>query len=219
MGVRKNFHAFIVKPFLAFVFKTFHAFVFKTFHAFIFTLLICGSVQAVQNKANLAKQEAPAPTPAPAVSEDPTSKLKAFLGKWDSQAAFASGMKASAQLDCTWSPQGKFLVCEQHVKLQDGDQKREQHQLTVYSYNAKENVYRYSTISDPGMAPSTGVVDIKGNVWTYDSSFENDGKIIKIHNTNTFTDAKNEVFKIVTSDDGGTTWKPLLDGSAHKVGN
>jgi hypothetical protein len=166
----------------------------------------------------LAAQGPAVPSPA-AQTDDPTSKLKAFLGKWDSQAVFASGMKATAKLDCVWSPQGRFLVCEQHVKLQDGEQKREQRQLTIYSYNAKENVYRYSTISDPGMPPSTGIVDIKGNVWVYDSSFENNGKTIKIHNTNTFTDARNEVFKIVTSDDGGATWKPLLDGSARKVGD
>jgi uncharacterized protein DUF1579 len=148
-------------------------------------------------------------------NDDSTSKLKAFQGKWESQAAFASGVKATAKLECRWSPQGKFLVCEQHVTLPD----REQHQLTVYSYNAAEKVFRYSTFSDPGLPPSTGVVDIKDNVWIYDSSFENNGKTIKIRNTNTFTDAKHEVFKIVTSDDGGATWKPLLDGSANKTGD
>lgn len=152
---------------------------------------------------------------AAAQNDDPTSKLRAFLGKWESQAAFANGDKATSKLDCRWSPQGNYLVCEQTVKLAD----REQRQLTIYSYNAKEAVYRYSTFSDPGLAPSTGVVDIKGSVWTYNSSFENNGKTTLIRNTNEFKDARNEVFKVVLSDDGGTTWKPLLDGTTHKVGD
>ncbi|HSM79924.1 MAG TPA: DUF1579 family protein [Bryobacteraceae bacterium] len=143
-----------------------------------------------------------------------TGKLGAFLGQWRTEATFAGGMKATSHLECRWSPQGNFLVCEQLVKLPD----REQRQLTIYSYNAKEGVYRYSTFSDPGVPPSTGIVDIKGNVWTYNSSFENNGKTTKIRNTNEFTDSRDEVFRIVRSDDGGVTWKPLLEGSGRRVG-
>jgi len=143
-----------------------------------------------------------------------TKKLGAFLGKWNTSATFASGEKATTELECRWSAQGYFLVCEQHVKLGS----REQHQLTVYSYNSGDNTYQYATFSDPGMKPSSGTVEINGNVWTYNSSFENHGKTTQIRNTNEFTEAgKTEVFKIVTSEDGGTTWKPLLDGSAHKI--
>jgi len=148
-------------------------------------------------------------------SDAAAGKLGTFLGKWQTEAAFAGGMKATSDLECRWSPQGNYLVCEQRVKLPD----REQRQLTVYSYNAKEGVYRYSTFSDPGVPPSTGVVDINGNIWTYNSSFENNGKTTKIRNTNQFTDSKTEVFKVVRSTDGGSTWMPLLQGSGHKVGD
>ena len=150
-----------------------------------------------------------------ATAAEATRKLGAFLGKWNTSATFASGEKATTELECRWSSQGSYLVCDQHVKLSSG---REQQQLTVYSYNVSDHSYQYATFSDPGMKPSSGVVEINGNVWTYNSSFENQGKTTQIRNTNEFTEGgKTEVFKVVTSDDGGKTWKPLLDGSAHKV--
>lgn len=144
-----------------------------------------------------------------------TRKLGAFVGKWTTSGTFASGEKAVTELECRWSAQGYFLVCEQHVKLAS----REQQQLTVYSYNSGDGSYQYATFSDPGQKPSSGTVEIKGNVWTYNSSFEaHGGKTTLIRNTNEFTDGgKAEVFKVVTSEDGGKTWKPLLDGSAHKI--
>lgn len=148
-----------------------------------------------------------------ALTDDPVKKLGAFLGKWKSEATFADLRNASADLECRWSPQGNYLVCEQHVKLSD----REQRQLTVYSYNSKDGTYHYSTFSDPGTKPSDGTLDIKGSVWTYNFSFENNGKTTQIRNTNEFTNASNEIFKIVTSIDGGATWKPMLEGSAHKI--
>ena len=74
-------------------------------------------------------------------------------------------------------------------------------------------------LADNNWQPTTGEVVIKGNLWTYDSSYEANGKTVQVHNTNEFTDSKTEVFKIVTSDDGGAHWTPLIDGKAHKTGD
>ena len=148
-----------------------------------------------------------------APADDATKKLGAFLGKWQTEATFADGKKATTSLECRWSPQGAFLICEQMVKLGPDEHR----QLTVYSYNSKDGTYSYSTLSDPGTKPSSGNLTIKGNVWTYDFSFEDNGKTTQIRNTNEFTDPKTEVFKIVSTDDGGAHWKPMLEGSAHKI--
>ena len=51
---------------------------------------------------------------------------------------------------------------------------------------------------------------IKGNLWTYDSSFTANGKTTLVRTTNEFTDPKTEVFKVATSDDNGATWKIML---------
>jgi hypothetical protein len=151
-----------------------------------------------------------------AQADDPVKKLGAFLGKWQSQGSFAgSDNKISSTLECRWSPQEMFLVCDQLVKLPGGDH----HQFTAYSYNSKDNVYSYVTIPDPGAKPNSGKVEIKGNLWTYSSSFENNGKTVAIKTTNEFSDPRTEVFKTESSDDGGATWKTILQGTANKVGD
>ena len=185
----------------------------KSFRIMSVTVIIFTAVAAAAVAAHSSAQKLNQNSDA-ATAAEATKKLGAFLGKWNTSATFASGEKATTELECRWSSQGNYLVCEQHVKLGA----REQHQLTVYSYNASDHSYQYATFSDPGMKPTSGAVEINGNIWTYNSSFENQGKTTQIRNTNEFTEGgKTEVFKVVTSDDGGKTWKPLLDGSAHKI--
>jgi len=146
-------------------------------------------------------------------AHDPTKKLGAFLGKWKTEGAFATGQKTSTTLECRWSPMGSFLVCDQLVNF-GGEEHR---QFTVYSYDAKAGTYSYTTLSDPGAKPTSGAIEIKGNLWTYNSSFEAQGKKTLIVTTNEFTDPKTEVFKVKTSDDGGATWKTMLEGKATKI--
>jgi Protein of unknown function (DUF1579) len=150
-----------------------------------------------------------------AQEDDPAKKLRAFLGKWKSEATFTgSDNKVTSALECRWSPQGVYLVCEQVVKMAGGDHR----QLTVYSYNAKDGNYSFATISDPGAKPASGTVQINGYVWVYSSSFEANGKTTQMRTTNEFTTPSTETFKTESSDDGGATWKTLLQGTAHKTG-
>jgi hypothetical protein len=139
-----------------------------------------------------AKSAQTTPASAAAQSDDPTKKLGAFVGKWQTEGSFTSGQKTSTTLECRWSPQGSYLVCDQLVNMGG-----EHHQFTVYSYNSKAGKYSYVTLADPGAKPTTGGITIKGNLWTYDdSSFTANGKTTMIRTTNEFTDAKTEVFKV-----------------------
>lgn len=148
--------------------------------------------------------------------EDPANKLSAFLGKWQTEGQLTgSDTKIQTTLDCRWSPQRAYLVCEQLIHMGSVDHR----QLTIYSYNARDNDYTYTTLADPGSRPSSGRVEIKGNIWTYASSFEANGKVVHIRTTNEFTDVKTEVFKAESSDDGGATWKTTISGTAHKTGD
>lgn len=165
-------------------------------------------LNALQSNATLPN----APQAKSAPADDPTKKLGAFVGKWETEGAFTSGQKTSTNLECRWSPQGSYLVCDQLVNMGG-----EHHQFTVYSYDSKTSNYSYTTLSDPGAKPNTGGIVIKGNLWTYDSSFTANGKTTLIRTTNEFTDPKTEVFKMATSEDNGTTWKVMLQGVAHKV--
>ena len=147
-------------------------------------------------------------------SDDPTRKLGAFTGKWETEGTFTGGPKVSTSLECRWSPQGSYLVCDQLVRMGAAGDHR---QLTVYSYDGKTGNYSYTTLADPGAKPSSGGIAIKGNLWTYDSSFSANGKTTMIRTTNEFTGPKTEVFKVISSEDNGVTWKPVLEGTAHKI--
>jgi Protein of unknown function (DUF1579) len=147
-------------------------------------------------------------------ADEPAKKLGAFLGKWKTEGAFTNGPKTSTTLECRWSPMGSYLVCDQLVNMGGTDHR----QFTVYSYDSKSGNYSYTTLADPGAKPTSGTVEIKGNLWTYDSSFSKDGKTTQIRTTNEFIDPKTEIFKVVTSEDGGAHWKTVLEGKAEKVG-
>jgi hypothetical protein len=177
-----------------------------------------GALQSSAAPPNPPQAKSAQPTPAPAASttDDPTKKLGAFVGKWETEGAFTSGQKTSTTLECRWSPQGSYLVCDQLVRMGAAN---EQRQFTVYSYNSKTGNYSFTTLADPGAKPMSGGITIKGNLWTYDdSSFTANGKTTMIRTTNEFTDDKTEVFKVASSDDGGAHWKIALEGKARKIG-
>jgi len=195
----------------------------RTFAAFLATAVLVANfhLKAQSSAAPPASPQAKSaqtmPAPAAAQSDDPTKKLGAFVGKWETEGAFTNGPKTSTTLECRWSPQGSYLVCDQLVHMGAAGDHR---QFTVYSYNSKAGNYSFTTLADPGAKPTTGGITIKGNLWTYDdSSFENNGKKTLVRTTNEFTDAKTEVFKVATSEDDGATWKPMLQGVARKVGD
>jgi hypothetical protein len=144
-------------------------------------------------------------------ADDATKKLGAFVGKWKTEGAFANGQKTSTTLECRWSPMGWFLVCDQLLNFGAKNQ-----QFTVYSYDAKTGTYSYTTLSDPGAKPTSGTIEIKGNLWTYDPSSGAQGNKMFV-TTNEFTDPKTEIFRVKTSEDGGVTWKTMLEGKATKV--
>ncbi len=176
----------------------------------------CGSMQPQTPQAKAAPSAPQAKTvqDEAAKPDDPAKKLGAFVGKWETEGAFASGQKTSTSLECRWSPQGFYLVCDQLVRMAG-----EHRQFTVYSYDSKTGNYSYTTLADPGAKPSTGGITIKGNLWTYESSFEANGKTTMIRTTNEFIDDKTEVFKVASSDDGGAHWKIGLEGKARKIGD
>jgi uncharacterized protein DUF1579 len=179
-------------------------------------LLFCFTVLTTLCAAQTtpALPNSPQPKSAPAAADDPTKKLGAFVGKWETEGAFANGQKTSTSLECRWSPQGFYLVCDQVVRMAG-----EHRQFTVYSYDSKTGNYSYTTLADPGAKPSSGGITIKGNLWTYESSFEAGGKTTMIRTTNEFVDDKTEIFKVASSDDGGAHWKIALEGRARKVGD
>jgi Protein of unknown function (DUF1579) len=147
-------------------------------------------------------------------SGDPVKNLGAFEGKWHTEGTLANGDKTQSDMECRWTPQTRYLICDQQVNI--GGTLSDQ--LTVYGYEPAAHNYYYSTFQERSFGPSTGTLQIQGNVWTYNSAFERKGKRTQIRTTNEFIDPKTEIFKVAFSDDGGSTWKEMMQGTAHKTG-
>ena len=172
-------------------------------------------VATLANGAWTTNQASMAPPPS---DKDATQKLAAFIGKWESTGAFSEtklshAHKVSSSIDCRWSPLADFLLCEQSIL--DGTDKRIQ--LSIYSYNSKEDKYAISSMAGPGQQPFNGTVIIKGNIWTYPGGFEKDGKRTEIRTINDFSTPNTEIFKTEFSEDGGAHWTTMLEGTAHKI--
>jgi hypothetical protein len=151
-------------------------------------------------------------------AQQANKKLGVFVGKWESTGTFADtkfskAHKVTSSVECRWSPQGNFLVCEQAIT--DGAEKHIQ--LSIYSYNSTEGNYTISSMPGPGQQPFNGTLVINGALWTYPGSFESDGKKIEIKTTNDFSVAGTEIFKTELSEDGGAHWTTMLQGSAKKT--
>jgi hypothetical protein len=145
-------------------------------------------------------------------SEDPISKLSPFLGKWQTEGTFDNGTKAKSDLECRWSPEKRYMICEQDVSLSSGHT----HQLTIYGYDEKAGKHTFATLLDNSSKPAAGFVEVKGNMWAYDITLD-DAKGTQVRTTNEFTNAKTELFKTYVSSDHGATWNLTLQGTAHKV--
>jgi len=160
-------------------------------------------------------------SPAPAHAADPdTEKLGAFIGHWESEGkmfetAYSHANQITATTNCTWSSNGRFLICDQINR----DAKSVVHnQLTIYAHK-KDGDYIYTSFQDAGERPFTGTLKIDGNTWTYTGGeFEDKGKKIKFRTTNVFMSSNIDAFRVEYSEDGGP-WKTTGEGTFHKVSN
>lgn len=147
-----------------------------------------------------------------------TQKLGVFVGKWHSEGAFldspfSKAGKVNSNIDCGWSPQGNFLICEQLITDSSGQHS----QLSVFSYNSKESNYTISSMAGPGKEPWNGTLIINGSIWTYPGGYAANGKKVQIRTINDFSVPGVESFRTEFSDDGGAHWILTLQGTAHKI--
>jgi hypothetical protein len=153
---------------------------------------------------------------AAAQTTKPPSPVAVFLGHWqgggtfyDTKLSRAGTVKSTG--DCEWSPQGHYLVCEQTITDSGGSHE----QLTVFAPMEKSDEVRYATLNGSA-APSSGVVSIHENVWTFSGEHSRDGVTTTIRTTNTF-EGDSEKFRVEYSQDGGAHWTTMLDGEQHRV--
>lgn len=147
-----------------------------------------------------------------------TQKLGARLGKWRSEGKsfdtpYTKGGKLTGDLDCIWSPQRNFVICETLSTDFSGNHKR----LTVYSYNARKKNYDIRTMVGPGMTPWHAIFTIDGDIWTVTSSNQAKDKKVEFRTIVDFSSPGVERSKTEYSDDGGAHWTVMLQSTVNKI--
>jgi hypothetical protein len=142
--------------------------------------------------------------------------LAAYAGRWSSSAQFldtpmTKAGSVASRLECNWSRDSKYLVCNQIVQLPTG----EQHQLTVYGYNDQKHEYTYATFGAPGASPTNGQLEVSDRRFVYlgDTSAQRQFRSI-----NEFSSSGDEyAFFTEFSTDGGQHWTKMLEGTSKRV--
>lgn len=140
------------------------------------------------------------------------------MGKWRSEGKFfdtpdTKGGKLIGDMDCIWSPQRNFLICEQLSIDSSGTHKR----LSVYSYNAREKNYDIRTMVEPGMIPWHATFTIDGDIWTFTSSTQSRGKKVEVRTIVDFPSPGIKRSKTERSDDDGAHWMVMVQSTANRI--
>lgn len=149
-------------------------------------------------------------------STDATKTLSMFLGHWEGGGTFSDTKlskadKVTSTGDCDWSPQHRYLVCEQTIR----DSKGTHGQLTVFYPTEKKDEVGYATFQNSAK-PVGGTVQIEGNVWTFQDTFTSGEVETTVRTTNRF-EGDQESFRVEYSQDRGAHWTTMLDGEQHRV--
>jgi hypothetical protein len=147
-----------------------------------------------------------------------TQRLEALVGKWRSEGKFfdtpySKGGNVIGDLDCTWSPQHNFVICEQLVTDPNGKHKR----LSVYSYNERKKNYDIRTMVEPGMPPWHAIFTVEGDIWTCTSNIQPKGKKVEVRTIADNSSPDVHLSKTEYSDDGGIHWMVMIQSTTNRV--
>lgn len=144
-------------------------------------------------------------------------KIAAYAGTWKGDTenfatpySKASHETASIHNDA-WR-NGDFYVIHQTVNGKPTPV------LSVYTYDAKADVYHVYGIPETGEDPgAAGKLIIKGNVWTFPWEYSDKGKTVYFHVVNVFTTPKTIEYRQEFSTDQ-IHWTLMAKGHELKVG-
>lgn len=144
------------------------------------------------------------------------SPLGAYIGHWSStgtfyETKFSKPHKVSSDLNCNWSPQGNYMVCEQLISDDEGKHT----QLTIYTPNPNDSDFTFYTVNTPGQKPYTGSLKINGNTWTYGPAAGTPPTYPLFRTTNIVKDGE-VTYKVEFADEPGH-WTLMSDGGSHRI--
>lgn len=143
--------------------------------------------------------------------------LDAWSGRWTTQGKlydtpYSHAGNITIEMTCGWSAYNGYMICDHLFNGPAG----KRNDLTVYTYNQADHLYKFFSLDQAG-APRSVPLTIEGNVWTYNSEMEKDGKKILIKTINDFSKPDVVVWNTKFSADGGANWTLMNEGVDNKV--
>jgi len=143
--------------------------------------------------------------------------LDAWSGQWTTQGKLYDTPYGHAgiitiAMTCGWSAYNGYMICDHLFNGPAG----KRNDLTVYTYNQADNSYKFYSVDQTG-APRTVPLTIEGDIWTYNSEMEKDGKKILIKTINDFSKPEIVVWNTKFSADAGAHWTLMNEGIDTKV--
>ena len=142
--------------------------------------------------------------------------LAAYLGHWETsgkfyETKFSKPHAVTSSLDCSWSPQGSYMTCEQVIH----DDQGEHTQLTLYTPNPDYPDFTFYTFNTPGQKPWMGSLKIEGDTWTYLPPRDAADKYPIFRTTNWIKDGK-VTYKVEFAKEPGK-WTTISERSSRRT--
>jgi hypothetical protein len=143
--------------------------------------------------------------------------LDAWSGRWTTQGklfdtAYSHAGSITITMTCGWSAYDGYMICDHLFEGPAG----KRNDLTIYTYNPADNSYKFFGVDQTG-APRSVPLTIEGNIWTYNSDMEKDGKKILIKTINDFSSPGIVRWNTKFSDDAGAHWTLMNQGVDTKI--
>jgi hypothetical protein len=138
------------------------------------------------------------------------AQLSLYHGKWQITRANSSAGAKPDVLENQCATLGKYFACQQTINGQQGN-------LVVFVATNKANHFYSQNITPEGRATGRADLDIAGDKWTYNSTWDDGGKTTYYRTTNLFT-GKNKIHFEQAESSNGTDYKVTGSGDEVKLG-
>jgi hypothetical protein len=144
-------------------------------------------------------------------------KLDAWTGQWTTRGtlyktAYSPAGEITITMTCNWSAYNAYIICDHLFSGPRG----KSDDITIYTYNAADKSYKFYDVDQSG-TPRNTPMSIEGDIWTYSSEMEKDGKKIQIKTINDFSKPGVVTWNTKYSDDAGAHWTLMNEGVDTKV--
>jgi len=145
------------------------------------------------------------------------TNLDAWSGRWTTEGKlydtpYSRAGNITITMTCGWSAYNGYMICDHLFSGPAG----KHNDLTVYTYNQADKTYKLCSVDQTG-TPRSVPLTIEGNIWTYNSEMEKDGKKILIKTINDFSKPDIVLWNTKFSSDGGAHWTLMNEGVDSKV--